>query len=77
MTSHPAQRSRVRHIASGWAGEVIDTKFDDQGTLVTVRPDHPRPKEVWSDAKGFVPTPADWPGWKPITVYAHELEAIR
>ena len=26
------------------------------------------------EARAFVPTPAEWDGWRPITVYADELE---
>lgn len=72
----------VRHTMSGWAGVVTDVQPDDtglrgsQGPLVTVRPTSPRPIEVWdAEADAFVPTPAWWAGWAPITVTAAELES--
>jgi hypothetical protein len=71
----------VRHVFSGWAGPVLSIADHDggmgQGPLVTVRPTHPRPRTVWCpEGKGFVATPDDWPGWKPITVTAAELEIV-
>jgi protein involved in polysaccharide export with SLBB domain len=60
----------VRHIDSGWAGDVVEVG----GDLVTVRPTSPRPKQVYVEGNGFVPTPTDWPGWRPLTVRADELE---
>lgn len=81
QSSSPAVGDRVRHATSGWAGVVIEVRPDDsgmdgsQGPLVTVRPDHPRPKEVWDrNSHNFIPTPADWAGWAPLTVTAAELE---
>lgn len=66
--------SWVRHRDSGWAGQVTEIKPCDNRTLVTVRPMRPRPLEVWDkQADAFVPTPDDWDGWRPISVYADEL----
>jgi hypothetical protein len=72
LVPHLEVGDRAGHVESGWSGEV--TKID--GTQVTVRPDHPRPKEILSKSGGFIPTPEDWPGWKPITVELGELEKV-
>jgi hypothetical protein len=67
--------SLVRHRVSGWAGVVTKATPVDQRTLVTVKPTRPRPLEVWDKQTGqFIPTPDDWDGWRPLTVYANELE---
>ena len=66
--------SWVRHRESGWAGVVTKATHVDQRTLVTVKPTRPRPLEVLDKESGrFVPTPDDWDGWRPVTVWADEL----
>jgi hypothetical protein len=80
------QGDYVYHLKSGWAGSVTRLREQADGEiLVTVRPDHPRPREMWIEGtgrrgrrpSGFVPTADWWRGWKPITVFANELEVLR
>lgn len=67
--------SLVRHRISGWAGVVMKATPVDKRVLVTVKPTRPRPAEVFDKERAeFVPTPDDWDGWRPMTVYADELE---
>lgn len=82
MTSGQSRLKRgmeVRHTVSGWSGPIDHVErqgqHDSSPPRVWVRPTHPRPREVWDgQVKDFVPTPADWPGWKLICVNADELE---
>lgn len=67
--------SKARHRVSGWAGEITKMTPVDRRTLVTVKPTRPRPAEVFDpESREFVPTPDDWDGWRPMTVYLDELE---
>ena len=70
-TAEFAVGERVRHYESNWEGPVLWVR----GDLVTVRPDHPRPKQILRDGR-FIPTPDDWEGWAPLTVAAAELERV-
>jgi hypothetical protein len=72
LRSPIAVDERVEHRDSGWSGVV--TAVEEESGRVTVKPTHPRPKEVFDGGLSqFVPTPEDWDGWAPITVDADEL----